>query len=149
MLWRPCHGSECRAGGAECGCEAMLAKLDDLHVLVVEDEALLAVDLSLTLEDEGAIVSGPCMTLDAALNHSDLVDAAVLDVDLRGQPVFPVADRLARDGKPFVFHTGRADLAELRDRYGEAVPIVTKPSSPAALVQTLVTAVSAGHPRPA
>lgn len=118
-------------------------RLDDLHILVVEDEALLAVDLSLTLEDEGARVAGPCLTLDAALDSDGRIDGAVLDVDLRGRPVFPFADRLAAAGTPFVFHTGRADVAELRSRYGADVPIVTKPSSPNELVHHLSRAVRA------
>lgn len=115
--------------------------LDDLHILIVEDEALLAVDLSLTLEDEGATVAGPCLTLDAAMRADGRIDAAVLDVDLRGERVFPVADRLRSEGKPFIFHTGRADLAELRGRYGIDVPIVVKPSCPADLVRELSRAV--------
>ncbi|UWQ21357.1 response regulator [Jannaschia sp. W003] len=119
--------------------------LDDLNILVVEDEALLAVDLSITLEDEGACVTGPCFSLDSAMETSaSAVDAAVLDVDLRGTPVFPLADRLAAEGKPFVFHTGRADLCELRRRYGDDVPILIKPTRPEDLVRTLAAAVTAG-----
>ncbi|KIT17472.1 response regulator [Jannaschia aquimarina] len=116
--------------------------LDDMKILIVEDEALLAVDLSMTLEDEGAVVEGPCMTIDDALRNQSHVDAAVLDVDIRGEPVFPVADRLAEEGTPFVFHTGRANLAELRERYGDDVPIISKPSSPARLVKILCDAVA-------
>ena len=119
--------------------------LYDLHILVVEDEALLAVDLSLILEDEGATIAGPCLSLAAALDSIETIDAAVLDVDLKGEAVFPMADRLARDGTPFVFHTGRADLAELRSRYGEAVPIVAKPSSPSDIVRELSRAITACH----
>ena len=115
--------------------------LDDLNILVVEDEALLAVDLSLTLEDEGARVAGPCMTVKDAMRFDGPIDAAVLDVDLRGEAVFPVADRLHADGTPFVFHTGRADLDELRTRYGGEVPILAKPSTPEALISGLTKAV--------
>ena len=116
--------------------------LDDLNILVVEDEALVAVDLSMMLEDEGARVVGPCMSVGDALAYGAPVDAAVLDVDLRGEAVFPVADRLSREGKPFMFHTGRANLDELRARYGHAVPIVTKPSSPEEIVRTLTGAIA-------
>ncbi|WP_308916440.1 response regulator [Jannaschia sp. LMIT008] len=117
--------------------------LDDLNILIVEDEALLAIDLSMTLEDEGATIAGPCMTLDAALEAQAgaKLDAAVLDVDLRGQAVFPLADRLKADGTPFVFHTGRANLAELRARYGIDVPILMKPSRPSDVVDGLTQAV--------
>ena len=119
--------------------------LNDLRILVVEDEAILAVDLSLTLEDEGAIVAGPCLTLEDAMALGVDVDAAVLDVDLCGRPVFPMADRLRRAGTPFVFHTGRADLEELRARYGDAVPIVLKPSAPRDILRGLSLAMGTHH----
>lgn len=117
--------------------------LDDLNIIVVEDEALLAVDLTMTLEDEGATVAGPCMSIEQALAYNQPVDAAVLDVDLRGDPVFPYADRLRAAGKPFMFHTGRADLATLRARYGADVPVVQKPSVPSEVVSCLARAVAA------
>ena len=116
--------------------------LDDLNIMVVEDEALLAVDLSMILEDEGARVEGPCMSIDAALARTGAIDAAILDVDLHGEPVFPVADRLRAEGTPFVFHTGRADLDELRRRYGDDVAILTKPSMPQQVVRSLSRAVA-------
>ena len=116
--------------------------LDDLNIIVVEDEALLAVDLAMTLEDEGAHVVGPCMSLEQALADDRPVDAAVLDVDLRGRPVFPYADRLAEQGKPFMFHTGRADVAVLRARYGDDVAVVQKPSAPSDVVSCLARAVA-------
>lgn len=118
--------------------------LDDLTILVVEDEALIALDLSLTLEDHGAQVSGPFATVDTALPAcSDLPDAAILDVDLRGAKSFPVADCLASRGIPFVFHTGRADLDCLRERYGADVPILVKPARMAELLHALEEVIPA------
>jgi DNA-binding response OmpR family regulator len=110
--------------------------LNDLNVMIVEDEALIALDLTMTLEEEGAGVVGPCGTVATAMAQVAGADIAILDVDLRGESVYPVADRLKEGGKPFIFHTGRRDLDILRARYGD-VPILSKPSSPESLVDSL------------
>ncbi|MEM7487557.1 MAG: response regulator [Pseudomonadota bacterium] len=107
--------------------------LDDVSILIVEDEALIALDLTMTLEDEGLAVIGPCTNVRSALENTSAADAAILDVDLKGEAVFPVADRLAQSGTPFLFHTGRKDVDILRDRYGD-VPIIEKPTTPKALM---------------
>ena len=112
--------------------------LGELNVMVVEDEALLGMDISMTLEDEGASVCGPFLTVEEALAGiagTMAVDVAILDVDLNGELVFPVADRLVQSGTPFVFHTGRSNLDVIRQRYGREVSIVAKPASPEALVE--------------
>ena len=114
--------------------------LDDVNILLVEDEALIALDLSDRFEAEGATVVGPFGTLDEAVDRAlrpeVKPDVAVLDVDLHGRPVFPLADKLSAAGVPFMFHTGRADVDELRDRYGD-VPVVAKPCLPDQLVETV------------
>jgi DNA-binding NtrC family response regulator len=120
--------------------------LTDINVLVVEDEAMIALDLSMTFEDVGAEVVGPCLTVESALDRALEADVAVLDVDLQGRPVFPVADSLARSGTPFVFHTGRADLVALRDRYGPDVVIVEKPARTDQLVRGVVSALGSQAP---
>ena len=82
-------------------------KLAGRRVLVVEDEFFLADDLSRGLEANGAEVLGPANTLgraDALLDGG--VDLAVLDVNVKGQLVFPLADELRRRAVPFVFTTG-------------------------------------------
>lgn len=114
--------------------------LDDRNILLVEDEALLALDLSMTLEDEGAAVTGPFATVETALSAvSGRIDAAVLDVDIVSGMSFPIADRLRRAGIPFVFHTGRSDLDSLRRRYGRDVPILEKPARHGSLLHALKT----------
>lgn len=83
--------------------------LCDRRVLIVEDEYLLADDLRYGLTKAGAIVVGMVSTVGDALELIDAggeFDAAVLDVNLGGQPVFPVADRLSGRGVPFLFTTG-------------------------------------------
>lgn len=85
--------------------------LQGRHVLIVEDEYLLAEDLRMTLERFGAEVLGPVPSVGEAMasvaDHPEL-DGAVLDVNLRGNMVFPVADMLAARGVPFFFTTGYA-----------------------------------------
>lgn len=115
--------------------------LDDLDVMLVEDELLIAMDISDNLSELGARVVGPYATLGAALAAEAQPDVAVLDVDLQGERVFPLADRLAREGVPFMFHTGRADLAELRERYGRDVRVVPKPCMPEEIARTITDLV--------
>ncbi|PRY92586.1 response regulator receiver domain-containing protein [Hasllibacter halocynthiae] len=123
--------------------------LDGKRIMIVEDEALLALDLSLTLEDEGAEIEGPFHRLEQAMRYDPQeIDAALLDVDLSGVPVFPLADVLDRRGIPFVFHTGRADLAALRERYGD-VPILMKPTVPQEIVTTVSIAMRSNRDRAA
>lgn len=120
------------------GMEAEGARmLNDCNVMLVEDEALLALDLSLTLEDLGARVSGPFATAESALPACGDVDFAILDVDLWGGKVYPVADRLRAANTPFVFHTGRADCALLRRRYGDDVRVIEKPARRAEILREL------------
>lgn len=79
-----------------------------LKVLIVEDEPLLA----MLLEDFlGAIdheVAGSVDCVGDALTHVDNggFDLAILDVNLQGEPCWPVADRLADAGKPFILSSG-------------------------------------------
>lgn len=78
------------------------------RVLVVEDELLVAMGLEMVLADAGCRVVGPIGRIDEALAAavSEDVDLALLDVNLRGDPVYPVADALSARGIPFVFLTG-------------------------------------------
>ncbi|MGB3406979.1 MAG: response regulator [Jannaschia sp.] len=111
--------------------------LNDLNILIVEDEGLVALDMSMILEERGARVAGPCGTVEEAVRAVvDGIDVAVLDVDLHGKPVFPAADRLREIGVPFIFHTGRYDTETLRQRYGD-VPVLSKPAGDEALVAAI------------
>jgi CheY-like chemotaxis protein len=80
---------------------------DSLRVLVVEDEFFLAMELEEILLAQGWQVLGPVSTVKEALDLLDhqLPDVAVLDVNLRGVMVTPVAEALARQGIPFVLST--------------------------------------------
>lgn len=85
--------------------------LEGRRVLVVEDEALVALDLCLVLEALGCSPVGPAGTVDAAIellrSQPDL-DAALLDEHLGTALVTPVAEVLAERGVPFVVVSGRA-----------------------------------------
>ena len=99
------------------------------RVLVVEDEALVSMMLEDMLDDLGCAVIGPAASLSTglAMAREGGFDAAVLDVNLAGQQVFPIADVLAANGVPFVFATGYG-RAGLREQDG-ARPVVQKPYS--------------------
>lgn len=78
------------------------------RVLIVEDEYLLANETRRRLVKLGAIVIGPTARVDQALEliQDEDVDAAILDVHLDGEMVFPVAERLDELKIPYVFATG-------------------------------------------
>ena len=80
------------------------ARPDGPAVLVVEDEFLIAMDLERLLERNGWRVLGPAATVQEALRLLDgeAPDVALLDVNLRGELVTPVAERLRARGVPFV-----------------------------------------------
>ncbi|AMY68220.1 response regulator [Frigidibacter mobilis] len=117
--------------------------LEGKKIMVVEDEALLALDLAMTMEDLGAAVIGPCYRLGTALElvQQMKVDGAILDVDLNGETVFPLARYLDEQGVPFVFHTGRADPASLLEAFARA-RICTKPSTPERIATCLAEALA-------
>ncbi|WP_262299121.1 response regulator [Microvirga sesbaniae] len=112
--------------------------LQDCRILVVEDEYFIAEDMALALERLGATVIGPASDREKALallSSSEQVDAAVLDINLRGAAVFPVADALIEQGIPFVFATGYAP-ASVPQAYS-SVPCWEKPFNPNDLAQVL------------
>ena len=91
--------------------------LSDRRVLVVEDEFMLADDLCRNLEKAGAIVVGPAPSVDLALElvgTDGTIDAALLDVSLRGEMAYSVAEALVVRSVPFIFISGFDDsiLAE-------------------------------------
>ncbi|MGV4791774.1 response regulator [Rhizobium sp. F40D2] len=112
------------------------------RVLVVEDEFMLAEDLSQELTDAGAIVIGPAQSLTRAvelLAASDVLDAAVLDVNLHGEPVYPVADTLLKRHIPFVFTTGY-DPSVLPVRF-KSVACCAKPVDITKLLEAVQSAI--------
>jgi CheY-like chemotaxis protein len=120
------------------GLDAASSSLEGMRVLVVEDEALVALMLQDMLADLGCGLAGSAETVEAALAeiaHIEPIDAAILDVHLGGELVFPVADELSHRHIPFVFSTGFGpkDLAE---RYPDSA-YLAKPYGPEALAAAL------------
>jgi DNA-binding LytR/AlgR family response regulator len=114
-------------------------KLEGRCFLVVEDEYLIAADLAASLELLGAEVVGPAGSVAEALtlveNEGGRLDGAVLDINLRNERVYPVADVLAARGVPFVFTTGY-DAAAVPSPYSDA-PRCEKPVDKARLIRCL------------
>jgi CheY-like chemotaxis protein len=78
------------------------------RILVVEDEMMIRMLLEDMLTDLGYTIVAACASVDEALacaTQAEL-DAAILDVNVGGTPVYPVADALAARGVPFMFSTG-------------------------------------------
>lgn len=101
--------------------------LNGLRILLVEDEAMIAMLVEDMLIDSGATVVGPAAGVKAALEaiSANEIDGALLDVNLGGEQSFEVADALAAKSVPFVFVTGYGG-AGVRDRYPNA-PTLQKP----------------------
>src|SRR5438067_13075707 len=78
------------------------------RILVVEDEALVAMMLEDMLAELGCEVVGPAMRLEEGLELARLngLDAAVLDINLAGERSYPIADLLEERGVPHAFVTG-------------------------------------------
>lgn len=86
----------------------MTALLAGRRVMVVEDELLIAMLIEDTLMDEGCAIVGPYTNLAAAMAAATTatVDLALLDVNLRGEKVYPVGDLLEARGIPFLLLSG-------------------------------------------
>jgi DNA-binding response OmpR family regulator len=118
----------------------------NLNVLVVEDETMIAMFLDDMLTDLGCNVVGPAGAVAPALAlieaNGHLLDGALLDVNLRGELAYPIADALTLWGIPFVFVTGCA-AGGIEARYA-AIPAVTKPFRFAAL-EAIVKGFASRH----
>ena len=122
----------------------MIEALQGVKVLVVEDEYLVAALMEDILESAGCVVAGPIPRLAQALDaaNSETCDVAVLDVNLAGERVYPVADILAQRNVPFVFVTGYGVLpGEYANR-----PRLCKPFKMADLLDTLSDIVKTAPP---
>jgi CheY-like chemotaxis protein len=118
--------------------------LKDLHILVVEDEMMAATMVEIILGDAGGRVVGPVASVaeGLALAESEAIDAAILDVNLGGEFVYPLADALAARRVPFVFVTGYGMTGVNGKRYA-GVPVVQKPYDDEMLVRTIAGQIAA------
>jgi len=115
----------------------MTAPANAPRIMIVEDEALVALMVEDLLTDFGCQISGSFGAVDEALAYLSeaatpppALDGAVLDVNIGGTMVFPVAERLRAAGIPFVFATGYGALP----RKGfEDIMVLNKPIDPVLL----------------
>ncbi|WP_184716742.1 response regulator [Caulobacter sp.] len=116
--------------------------LSALKVLVVEDEALVSMLVEDMLTDLGCTIVGPAAEIEEALRlaTSADIDAALLDVNLGGRPIFPVADALRARGVPYAFASGYGEAGISEDHKGAAV--LQKPFREADLRRVLEGLVS-------
>lgn len=103
-----------------------MSTLEGKTILIVEDDFLLALNAQEILESLGARIVGPASRVEEALERArhDDFDTAMLDVNIRGKPVTPVAEALQARDIPFVFTTGYGESPFGRDC---TVPLLGKP----------------------
>jgi CheY-like chemotaxis protein len=120
----------------------MSAPLTGRRVLVVEDESLVAMLLETILEDMGCTPVGPAANIDDGLRMAtdgERLDAALLDVNVAGRQVFPIAEALKARGVPFVFSTGYGEGGLPDEWRGQAT--IQKPFTEAAVRDALMKAM--------
>lgn len=115
--------------------------LDGVRVLIVEDEFLVAIQLEDTLAGLGCAVLEPAHSMEEAHNALDQheFDIAVLDINIAGEPVYPIARWLADSGIPFVFTTGYS--REHIDEVWRDAPTLRKPYLALELRRAIVEAL--------
>ncbi|RYI18350.1 MAG: response regulator, partial [Acetobacteraceae bacterium] len=115
------------------------------RILVVEDEVLLAMELEAMLRRLGCKVVGPARNLAEAMRLATTepaLHAAILDVNLAGEMVFPVADLLATRSVPFLFATGYGSAESLQGHDRDAIAVLRKPYPQDALTRALLGALA-------
>lgn len=118
-----------------------MTELRGLRVLIVEDEATVAMLIEDMLEDLGCRVMASLAsvaTASEAVDHTD-IDFAVLDVNVAGELVFPVAERLRDRGIPFLFSTGYGATGLLAEF--SSCQVVAKPFAQTDLEKSILLAL--------
>ena len=125
--------------------ESLAGDLSGLRVLVVEDEAAISLVLEDMLLDFGCEVVGPSARLAAALEavEKEKVDIAILDVNVAGESIYPVAEALQARSIPFVFSTGYGSQG-IKDSFRDR-PVLQKPFAQHDLKQKLLQARRNGN----
>jgi len=115
--------------------------LNGAKVLVVEDEAIIAMDLADTFESAGASVVGPAPSVREALRliSQEDVDSALLDFNVADGEVTPVLELLVSRGVPIIIYTGRGLPPELSWQHPN-LTVLRKPAPPSRIVEELAAA---------
>jgi PAS domain S-box-containing protein len=123
------------------------ANLRGARVLIVEDAVLLAMELETGLSDAGAKIIGPAYELEEAMALlGQPIDAAVLDANLNGHAVTPVAEALLARGVPFVFATGYGEAAGAPG--GFDAPVIRKPYDVTQVAAAVAELLKVNTPHP-
>lgn len=117
--------------------------LSGCRILVVEDNALLAMTVDGILCSAGAEVVGPVGTLEEAqqLASREVLAGAILDIKLNSHEVWAVARLLDERGVPFVFCSGHFDRDSLPIEWSDH-PIITKPARAQQIIERLLEVIS-------
>ncbi|WP_409018486.1 response regulator [Brevundimonas vesicularis] len=121
----------------------MTTALEGRRVLVIEDESLVAMLLETILEDMGCEVIGPESNIDDGLqaaSNTPKLDAALLDVNVAGREVFPVAEALLARNVPVVFSTGYGESGLPEQWRGR--PTIQKPFTENTIRDALLRAIA-------
>ena len=126
------------------------AALAGRFYLIVEDEYLAASSMMAALEDAGAQVAGPVSTIAGALElvskRKQELDGAILDINLRGEMAYPVAETLLEREIPFVFVTGY-DCHSMPSPF-QIMPCLNKPCDEQELLMVLADLPARQRPGP-
>ncbi len=123
----------------------MTQELAGRRILIVEDESLVAMLLETILEDMGCTPVGPASSIDEGLRlvSSEQLDGALLDVNVAGRQIFPVAEALRERGVPFVFSTGYGEGGLPDEWRGQRT--IQKPFTEAAVHLALMAAIGVAN----
>jgi DNA-binding response OmpR family regulator len=121
-------GAQPRHGDAERALEASPRSLDGRRILIVEDEALIAMQLENALAEAGCTVVGPAARLSEAFDliYSSPIDAALLDVNVAGERSYALADILRSKNIPYAFVTG-FEAGSMLPSHLKSAPVLPKP----------------------
>jgi len=121
---------------------------DSRRILIVEDEAIVALFIEDLLEELGHKVAGTVSRLKEAMERGKQgdFDLAILDVHLHGEDVFPFADLLVEQKTPFIFATGYGEHG-IPERFRGA-PTLQKPFRPDELADMIAKLTAGTSPKP-
>ena len=121
-------------------------ELAGAHLLLVEDDRLILMDLEAQVRDADAAIVDMCTDIDTALaliDRTERIDAALLDIRLGHDSIAPVARALQARGIPFAFYSGQGETDPVHLEW-PAAGVVHKPAPPWAIVSMLARTISDG-----
>ena len=120
-------------------------ELSNRKVLVVEDEMMIAMLIEDMLDEFGCELVGPATNVPRALEliGKEIVDVAVLDLNLDGKDTYAIADALRQNNVPFIFATGYGSTG-MRPEYGDR-PVLQKPFQAKDLETALAEALAGSN----